>query len=231
MQLINNLAASDDSRFGRPVVSTDIWGENSIVGIGSNISWSKDKFFDLVNTFVVVFDDDYSVVTTAIYYAPDQTIWSLTFGYFEDFDLSFLYSGGIQGASAEDAWYWGGGHFLVRSSFIPVDFSIRSRSDGTVLLNNAGQVTVTMHGSAVLDVKAIDAATLTLDSAKLRLRGNRSPHCRVVDANQDQYPDLECRFKDDTKQWNTGTADVWLNGALRTGEPISGTSSVTFIRK
>jgi hypothetical protein len=121
--------------------------------------------------------------------------------------------------------------------FRPVRIDIKPGSAANpVNLKSHGHLRVAVLGGPALNVRRIDATTITLEGIAVDFRGPRKaprPKVSIDDVNRDGHPDLVAVFEIedlvDADELTDATTALTLSASLTDGTTIQGTDSVRVI--
>ena len=99
----------------------------------------------------------------------------------------------------------------------------------SVTLGSNGNVPVAILSTASFDAATIDPASITLENAAVRLRGNGTPMAVLEDVNGDGRLDLLVHVTTQALSLTDGDAEATLTGRTLSGEPIRGSDAVRVI--
>ncbi len=118
----------------------------------------------------------------------------------------------------------------LEPTMLTIDIDIRPGSDvNPVNLKSKGVLPVTVFGDEDLDVSQIDLATLELDGATPRTRGNSGNVGSFVDVDGDSILDLILHFSMDELGILPGTDELILTGMLTDGTELEGSDSIRIV--
>ena len=112
---------------------------------------------------------------------------------------------------------------IVQIDIIPGAFP------NAVRLGSGAVVPVAIFSDARFDATTVDPATITLESAPVRLRGNGTPMASTADINGDGRPDLLVHVGASALQISEGDTQAVLMGKTRARHPIQGSDSIRVV--
>jgi hypothetical protein len=108
--------------------------------------------------------------------------------------------------------------YIYNNSLRNVEIDIKPGSyPNSINLGSNGVVPVAILGSADFDAAIVDPSTITLSSAKVKVKGNSGNAGSLEDVNDDGYPDLVVQVFTQCLELNPGDAEAVLNAYTYTG--------------
>src|SRR5262249_47284237 len=98
----------------------------------------------------------------------------------------------------------------------------RKDKERNIVMGATSPVSVALLGSAGIDVRVIDAATLSFAGAKARKSAS-------TDVNRDGHPDLVAEFSASELALSPKSLHALLRGSFMTGQPLQGETPVHVI--
>jgi len=213
------LTASDAFEADRFGTSVSILGDTAIAGVPGD-------------------DDAGSSSGSAYVFTRSGTTWTeqdkLTASdaaFLDSFGISVSISGdtAIVGANfdSDGGAQSGSAYIFDFEKLLPIEIDIKPRSDPNCFNNDGhGVIPVAILGSDTFDVTTVNPATITLDSAEVKTKGNGDPQTNIEDVNGDGFADLVVKIIDTDGIYLVGTGTATLNGNLFDGTLIEGTDSI-----
>ncbi|MDP3015292.1 MAG: NlpC/P60 family protein [bacterium] len=116
------------------------------------------------------------------------------------------------------------------SSFIPVAIDIKPGNyPNSINLKSNGVVPVAILGSATFDVRQIDATTINVANAPVKLKNNGQPMTSYSDINGDGFIDLTVHVSTQALQLTATSTKTNLVGRITNGTIIKGSASVRIV--
>jgi len=113
---------------------------------------------------------------------------------------------------------------------IEVEIDIKPGSDpNSINLGSGGTVPVAILSTPTFDATTVDPATVTLEAAAVRLRGNGLAMASLEDVNGDGRLDLIVHVATSDLQITTADTEALLEGLTFGGVPIRGTDAVRIV--
>ncbi len=115
--------------------------------------------------------------------------------------------------------------------FVTVSIDIKpGSSENTINLHSHGVVPVAILSDASFDATHVDASTVTLADASVRIEGNGRPMAEVRDVNGDGRPDLVVNVETDAMTLAASDVTATLTGRTLAGLNIQGSDIVRLLR-
>lgn len=142
-------------------------------------------------------------------------------------DASGLYVGGFAGGMPPS---FRGAFIASIDDFTPIVIDIKpGDAENSVKLGSNGNVPVAILSTATFDAATIDPASVALENAAVRLRGNGTAMATLQDVNADGRPDLVVHIVTQALSLTGNDTEATLTAATFAGEPVSGTDSVRVV--
>jgi hypothetical protein len=123
------------------------------------------------------------------------------------------------------------GAFLARiADFTPITIDIKPGDTvNTINLGSKGNVPVAILSTATFDAATIDPASISLENAAVRLRGNGTVMATLQDVNADGLPDLLVHIVTQALSLSESDTEATLTAMTFAGEPVRGSDLVRVI--
>jgi len=140
------------------------------------------------------------------------------------------YVGGFAGGPPQSPSFRGA--FITGiADFTPVVIDIKPGDTvNSVKLGSNGNVPVAILTTDTFDAATIDPASVTLENAAVRLRGNGTAMATLQDVNADGRPDLVVHIVTQALLLTAADTEATLTAETFAGEPVRGTDAVRVIQ-
>jgi DNA-binding beta-propeller fold protein YncE len=119
-------------------------------------------------------------------------------------------------------------HVVLDARRVRIDIKPGSQIN-SINLGSNGTVAVAILSDPGFDAATVDPLTVTLASARVRLKGKGTPMASLEDVNGDGLPDLVVHVETEALELSAGDAEAKLAGATSGGQTIAGSDTVRVV--